>query len=344
MDRPDAYIPLPGRSLTPRWFVTGERERLWLGQDHILIVRQTSFREKSRRIYFHDLQAISVHQTPARRTHFLIYTSAMLLFVLLAASLAGGGVFNPVRAVFFALCLMFAIVCLIMLCLNWALGPTCETRLYTAVQDARVTALGRIPQTRRFLEHILPRVEAAQGARLDAAELDTLASTAHPAQHVASSAARSATPRAIRHEAGWMHAILFLLLLGSAALSFAILIYPIEFSEAAGFWVLAMLTVFNVLSIVRQRRSDLTVGVKAITWIALGYLFVMVYIMLLSMTFIMSDDAAMREVLSAEGPLDEMERIGILTTGIIEVILGLFGFIFLFASRRGVAVGEAARI
>jgi len=55
------YVRLPGRR-------SGllRRETLWLGSDHLLLVRSTRFNEDYRRFYLADIEALVVQHRPAR--------------------------------------------------------------------------------------------------------------------------------------------------------------------------------------------------------------------------------------------------------------------------------------
>ena len=136
----------------------GMRSALWMGTDHILLVRTSLGSEEYRRFYFKDIQAIIVRST--RRQTYLNITFIVLLLIVLAiiAVTWSGGVFSSVElGIAFAL---FSIPILV----NTLLGPCCDVQIRTAVQIENLPSLSRISRTARVLSRIRPRIQAAQGS------------------------------------------------------------------------------------------------------------------------------------------------------------------------------------
>jgi hypothetical protein len=137
------YIKLPGKART-----LATTSRLWLGEDHILLVKSTRVVEDYRRFYFPDVQAILV-----RRTMPFHYGWAAFLFIstLLVARfwrsvpatlimLAASGVYLRLR------------------------GPACVCHLYTAVRRERLPSVHRWKTAERVLEILRSHIEQHQGA------------------------------------------------------------------------------------------------------------------------------------------------------------------------------------
>lgn len=143
------YIKLPGHGRT--W--TGV-SRIWLGEDHVLLVLGKTFSETYRRFFFNDIQGIIVRRTNMGKMWNGIWGSFVILFGVLA--LAVGGVAAIVLS-------SLAAPFLIALLWNVALGPTCVVHVRTAVQTERVPALGRIRAAKQFIARIEPLIITAQG-------------------------------------------------------------------------------------------------------------------------------------------------------------------------------------
>ena len=158
----EKYRKLPGRR---RGFLFGSS--VWLGADHLLLVKSSRFREDYKRFYFRDIQAI----VKADGARYHISTRSAVIAVLCVSAflfargfLAGAGNNNPMvaRAV------------------NWGLGAlglllvgiwayisarhSCRCRIYTAVSSDELPSLYRTWTARRFLEQVEPYIIQAQGA------------------------------------------------------------------------------------------------------------------------------------------------------------------------------------
>ena len=136
----------------------GMRSALWMGTDHILLVRTSLGSEEYRRFYFKDIQAIIVRNT--RRQIYLNVTFIVLALLVLAiiALRWNGGVFSVVMlGIAFVL---FSIPILV----NTLLGPCCEVQIRTAVQIEDLPSLSRVSRAARVLGRIRPQIQAAQGS------------------------------------------------------------------------------------------------------------------------------------------------------------------------------------
>jgi hypothetical protein len=117
------YKRLPGRGSTLAGY-----HRLWLGDDHVLLVKSGTMNETYRRFFFADIQAITL-----RRTDFGKYLNGafgfmFFVFALIALQVSGvGGI------VLWCLAAPF----LLMLVTNLAQGPTCAL---TSRQPSRTNA------------------------------------------------------------------------------------------------------------------------------------------------------------------------------------------------------------
>jgi hypothetical protein len=126
----------------------------WLGPDHLLVVTLDGYQERYRRIYYRDIQAVVI-----RRTNAWIYFAIALLGLLLlagvlpfatggfAAQIWGGGVVG------------FGLIALVV---HLIVGPSCECRLVTAVQNRNLPYLNRWKNATRLLDALEVEVNRVQ--------------------------------------------------------------------------------------------------------------------------------------------------------------------------------------
>lgn len=282
---PISYTPLPGRSkpyfgllylaeliFTFGLVAIGERTRLYLGPDHLLVLRRRFFTETAHRFYFSDIQAIAVQRTANAGTAnaALVLLCVLFLAVLGLSPLAGGII--AVDEWGFGEALLLILVCAgfaLGLALNILLGPTCVTELITAVHREPLPCLSRWRTAQRVLALLLPRIEAAQGAPSPGLQ-PVLAAYATPA-------GRLNDQPPITHDSGRLHELLFGLYL-LMAVSCMI--------DLTGNWAvknvfdsLLFLTVLllSCIALLRQRHSDIPSDIRALTGFALGFSVLLFY-------------------------------------------------------------------
>jgi hypothetical protein len=179
----ETYRRLPGRR---RSLWSGAS--LWMGSDHLLLVKSAWFREEYKRFYLRDIQAIVV----ARGARFYV-TTPVLILALLWLVTGLGAAFGP--AGFGA---RWGIAGLAMAAIWLALSTlaSCRCRLYTAVSHDELPSLYRIWTARRFLKRVKPRIDQVQGV-MAAGWMETEGSLAGPADAPLADAP-SPTPAATR--------------------------------------------------------------------------------------------------------------------------------------------------
>ena len=182
----EKYRRLPGRS---RGLITGGS--LWLGSDHILLVKTAWFREEYKRFYLRDIQAIVV--APGARFQIslpmlivaLIWLFSGLFITTWPASVAIGWIVGTTAAL-----------------VGWlgiSIAAGCRCRLYTAVSKDDLPSISRTWTARRFLRRLQPLIEQVQGT-VDAGWAEAERSTAGPsvaAMAPAESQRRSAPGRTL---------------------------------------------------------------------------------------------------------------------------------------------------
>ena len=168
------YRRLPG---VRRGFIHGSS--VWLGDDHLLLVKSMRFREEYKKFYLRDIQAVAVARAP--RFHISTRAAAVAVVLLLAiwiASLLGIPAMhvsvattpngNAVATSTItssnlppALWAVGAVVLAAWLYISAA--ASCRCRIYTAVSADELPSVYRSWTARKFLAAIEPRIAEVQG-------------------------------------------------------------------------------------------------------------------------------------------------------------------------------------
>ncbi len=133
---------------------TPVRATLWLGDDHLLHVRQHLTEDQYRRFYFKDIHWIRVFQDSRGLITCILLgllVSTAAFFFLLSGSLA-------IR-IFWSL---IGVPSFILLLLYMSGGRSCSVWIGTAIGEMRLLAPSRMKQARRVLETIEPLIREAQ--------------------------------------------------------------------------------------------------------------------------------------------------------------------------------------
>ena len=252
------YRKLPG---TKRGFLVG-KHTLWQGKDHLLQIFCRMGVEDYKRFYFSDIQAIITRKTDVGKVQNAILGCFILLLAWPALVFDGGWVISFAAA---------AGILLILLVINLVRGPTCETRLMTAVQTEKMHSLSRLKNSVKVMDRLQPYIQNIQGVLTP----EGMAIGSPRSIDNKTSGSRSkpmASPKiTIKHEKGRMHMVLFGLLLLHGVLA------------AGGFFsnhvILILLSsvtsicmgIFVIIALVKQHNSDMPVSLRSITWVSLGY-------------------------------------------------------------------------
>jgi len=151
----ERYRRLPGRR---KGFLFGST--VWLGSDHLLLVKSARFREEYKRFYFRDVQAIVTASAPRFHISTRSLPIAALWFWLLTFVISMDGRFHLALA--WIPWVVFAALVIAWVYLSAA--RSCRTRIYTAVSSDELPSLYRTWTARRFLRKVEPYLTQAQGA------------------------------------------------------------------------------------------------------------------------------------------------------------------------------------
>ncbi len=189
------------RKLTSRRRRLSGYSQLWMGDDHLLLVRSAHVVENYQRFAFKDILAIVISDGPDLR--------ALAVFVIVAA-LGWASIALAVSSTFgrgFFIVTGFTVLALAIV--DIARGPRCRCVLHTAVSKEVLSPVSRRARTWEFLSQVLPAIEAVQGA-VDVAQLQM--------QQPNPAASATPEPPEVKHGRSYVAEILFGLLALSAAL------------------------------------------------------------------------------------------------------------------------------
>jgi hypothetical protein len=130
---------------------------VWLGPDHLLLVRTWRFREEYKRFHLGEIQSIAVAEAP--RFHLSTRSIGIAILWLIAFSIAAtSGIAwakNSLWAIGGALIVTWIYV---------SAKRSCVCRIYTAVSGDELPSIYRTWTARKFMSRVEPRIVAAQGA------------------------------------------------------------------------------------------------------------------------------------------------------------------------------------
>jgi hypothetical protein len=309
------YKRLPGKKKN---FLVG-KSTLWLAADHVLHIYARFGFEDYKRFYLADIQAITVQKTLGGWVLNLVFGILGAFFGFSLLWVDGlAKIFPGIMTVALFLGLI----------LNWLRGPTCKTTLQTAVQTETLHSLHRLRTALKVMDRLKDLIHRVQGS------LNADVYGRQPAsirKTTAVPAARRKTQKAdsgLRNEPGRVHLALYTLLVFDGLL----LVIHGSLHDMTltliGVVVSMAIAVVTIIALVKQTGSNLSQGLRILTWTALGYvcvLFFLGYIVGMVMVF---EDPAMAanqwELLERWTAMSLLENPLIATLNIINLI-GAFG-------------------
>ncbi len=151
---------LPGKPREFFYLINSARYELWMASDHLVFLKRNQFTEECKRFYFNDVQAITVTRTRTNLYVIIGLVVAAAFFAFLAMIFFAAIKTNAVPGAIFSI---IAFVPLIMALATAAMGPTCVTRVHTAVQVERLYSLSRVRMAEKTLAILVPLIERSQG-------------------------------------------------------------------------------------------------------------------------------------------------------------------------------------
>lgn len=253
------YQKLPG---SKKGFLIG-KYTLWLGSDHLLQIFSRVGVEEYKRFYFSDIQAIVTRKTAIGALQNIVGGLLVLIFAVPAVIFDGGW------SLFYTI---VAGVMLLLLLLGLFKGPTCETKLMTAVQTEKLQTLHRLKHTAKVMDRLRMHIHQAQGT-LNRDALDKM--PARPGkgpnthQRVSQRGSKMPTPR---NETGSAHMGLFALLLLDGILAGMGFFFTHVMLTIIGSITILGTGILVIVALVKQHNSALGGSLRAITWACLGFI------------------------------------------------------------------------
>lgn len=253
------YHRLPGRAKRSFGFFVNEKQRLYLGDDHLLAATNSYNYERYKRFYLADIQSLTVQKTGA---------GAVLNFILgviagLFGTLAVAGLVNQWDPAAQITLLIFGGLFLGLLLINTAFGPTCQCHILTAVNEEPLYCLGRLYTAQRVVEYLRAVVEGVQGTAGNIA--DTTAQRVERAADAREAAAM------IRKDSGQLHFALFVVLIVDALLGTVFIFLRDSFPIWVSFVTNIVIVTLVIAAAIRQQDSDIPRAVRTPLWVALAF-------------------------------------------------------------------------
>ncbi|MCC6487067.1 MAG: hypothetical protein IT364_06165 [Candidatus Hydrogenedentes bacterium] len=271
---------LPGKAKRGFGLLNATGQRLWLGPDHLLVINTLYFKERYKRFYFTDIQALTITRTTAGMILNVVFAILASLFGIWGAAAYFTLGWDPVAAIFLGI---IAVCILLGLALNSLFGPTCRCFMYTPVHCEELFCLGRLWTARRVARDLRAIAEAAQSGTPDPTDMDKLANRQSSVQRqtpgLAAATTASRAAQELRHDDGKIHSSLFYLLLVDAVMSVSLLLWPDFLPAPVSMGFVALLIFVTVAAVIRQKRSDLPRNVRNVTWTIFAYLCLLVFFM-----------------------------------------------------------------
>jgi hypothetical protein len=127
---------------------------VWLGPDHLLLVKSHRFKEEYKRYYLRDIQAIAI----ARTSRFHLSSRSLVLGFLWMLVLSMSTAYSALVPWVWGVALL-----LVFVWFNISISRSCVCRIYTAVSSDPLPSVYRTWTARRFLAAVEPRIREVQG-------------------------------------------------------------------------------------------------------------------------------------------------------------------------------------
>ncbi len=253
------YHKLPG---SKKGFLIG-KYTLWQGADHLLQVYSRVGVEEYKRFYFNDIQAVITRKTAGGKIQNIVMGCLVLILMLPAIALDGGW------SLFYGI---IPAAMLLLLLVGLFKGPTCETKLMTAVQTEKLHSLHRLKNTFKVMDRLGIQIQRTQGTfkyeELDNISVRPMANQGSYRQ-VQQRTFKKISPR---YETGRAHLVLFgLLLLDGVLVSLGFFFTHVVLTIISTVASLVM-GIFVIVALVKQHDSSMSSSLKAITWVSLGFI------------------------------------------------------------------------
>lgn len=270
------YVKFPAR----HWKLFGT-DRVWFAPDHLLlVVSNFGISEDYKRFYFKDIQAVNVMKTVAAKAKAIVGSVLLLLWAILAAllfSFSDMSVGGTILLVLIGAGLAAYVIS------RFVRGPSCRCVVYSSVQRQVLSPVKSIKTADRFLEKLVPQIEAVQGkpdiSLMDQGENHIQAPEPALASHVAEKPLKQISDK-------W-HWILYLGLLLLSALVVATMLMRSPVISLAETFIYAAVFIINIVAVVKQTGSTLPTSLKSAGFVSLVLMILTVFLGYVNMVYFM---------------------------------------------------------
>ena len=318
------YQKLPGKKKS---FLMGIH-RLWVTEDHLLQVHSRVGTEHYQRFYFKDIQAVMTRKTVAGKIYNGLLGAMTLILLFPAINLDGA-------AAFFFYCM--AALFFIILVANWQMGPTCQTRLRTAVQQEALPSLHRLKTAARVMNQLKLLIQAEQGRLTRESMLKGMPQIQNRDQKPAGATQKQAIPTAGGHDSwrpkGRLHIYLMTLFFARSLLGLSEFYFNHLALTVVDMGIFLTLFILAIVFLVRQYDPPRHTGMLVVAWSAVAYGVMSAisgYAMFIAMAF--KDPNAMFN------QWQQIERVALLSPNDNAVLLVLQLFFVAFATLLGASI------
>ncbi len=331
MKKKNTYSPVKGCQ-TRDFF--GMFSKLWLADDHLLLVIKSGWKESYRKFYFQDIQALVIAENKQRRNQSIIFLLIILFFLVLAGL---SGEINRIIHLSIAVAFFIALV------VNWLKGPTCTVQITTAVQTTSLPCK-RLPVAQRLQKKLTASIEKIQGTftaehgETIERKLQEITAADHVKQPTEQTEKLEEFSLFFNNQAHLVTYLLFLLLAIVSAVSLGgrgTLLYTVENIT----WLLALIAI--IIALYRQSKNKIKGMLANLTWLASFWLIlsllansgllVAVFTQAKDLQNIPSNEYEFWMMLGQIQPADSLYlKILLMTRTIFFTLLGGFGLLFSF--------------
>jgi len=255
------YARLPGRAKRLFGFFTNEKQRLYVGDDHLFVATTSYYYERYKRFYLADIQSLTIQKSAAGAVLNVVLGAIAGIFATIAAA-GYAGQWDPAAQATLAVIAGFFLGTVLV---NTAFGPTCQCHILTAVHEESLHCLGRLYTAQRVVEYLRAVIEGVQGAAGDMTD-----STASASQRVERAADRREIASMLRKDSGRLHMALFSFLIFAALVSSAGLYYRSGISIVVYVAPSIVALGLALAAAIRQRDTDIPRSVRTVVWVALA--------------------------------------------------------------------------
>jgi hypothetical protein len=282
------YTKLPFTGRHPAAFALSNRKgEIWMAHDHLLVIEAGAYSEQAKRIYFDDIQTITITPTPTARKvgTWLSAVGFVLILISILGILIYPSLDRPSRDTVFqevGLSFLVAVCGIISFVMLW-LGitrllamPSCNCVVHTATQAHPVLALSSLRKAEKFVAFIRPYLDSTQGAipeeRFEQATEPTLVRPAIATKLGRTSKGDAPKPplKPLFH---WM---LFLIQIPGSINGVTMFFIPGTIQQNISMFIMAVQLVAIIGALVSQARSRCPRELTVLTWalvVSIGILF-----------------------------------------------------------------------